>query len=264
MKENYTLITGASKGIGLELTHYLAKNKNNLILVARSKGLLDKIKIDLQKKFDIKVIVLVADLTKEGIAKEIYDYTTKENINVNVLINNAGFGDYGNFVDTSTEKNRNMVQLNIVTLTELCQYYLKDMIKNKDGKIMNVASIASFLPGPLMATYYATKAYVLSFTEALAKELVGTGVSITALCPGTTKTQFFDVANANKQNSNLLNNMKPADPKKVALYGYKKMMKGKVIALYGTSNKILVFLIRFVPRTLVRSIAYKIQSKRSK
>ena len=136
------------------------------------------------------------------------------------------------------------------------------MIKNKSGKIMNVASIASFLPGPLMATYYATKSYVLSFTEALSKELKNTGVSVTALCPGTTRTNFFDVANANEKNSNLLKNMKPADPYKVALYGYKKLMKKRVIALYGGTNKLLVFLIRFVPRSLVRSVAYRIQSKR--
>lgn len=262
MNRHYTLITGASKGIGLELTYFLAKSNHNLIIVARSKGLLEKLKKDLQSKFDIDVIIYVCDLTKENIAKEIYQFTTNQNLLVDVLINNAGFGDYGNFIETSPEKNRDMIQLNIVTLTELCQLYIRDMVTNHQGMVMNVASIASFLPGPLMATYYATKAYVLSFTEAISKELEGTGVSVTALCPGTTKTQFFDVANANQQNSNLLKNLKPADPKKVALYGYKKMMKRKVIALYGPTNKVLVFLIRLAPRSLVRLLAYKIQSKR--
>ncbi len=262
MNKTYTLITGASKGIGLELAYIFAKNKHNLILVARTRELLDKIKADLINKYEILVEVIVEDLTKENVAKDIYNYTKAKKLNVDVLVNNAGFGDYGNFVDTSISKNQDMVQLNIVTLTELSHYYLKDMIKNKSGKIMNVASIASFLPGPLMATYYATKSYVLSFTEALSKELKNTGVSVTALCPGTTRTNFFDVANANEKNSNLLKNMKPADPYKVALYGYKKLMKKKVIALYGGTNKLLVFLIRFVPRSLVRSVAYRIQSKR--
>lgn len=262
MNNNFTLITGASKGIGLELTYLFAKNNHNLILVARSKDLLEIIKHEIESKYKVKVVIISADLTKDDIAKEIYSYTKEQMLNVDILVNNAGFGDYGYFIDTSVSKNKDMVNLNIITLSELCHYYLKDMLEHKNGKIMNVASIASFLPGPLMATYYATKSYVLSFTEALSKELKGTNVSVTALCPGTTKTNFFDVANANEKNSNLLKNMKPADPKKVALYGYKKLMRKKVIALYGASNRLLVFLIRLVPRSLVRSIAYKIQSKR--
>ena len=262
MNNSYTLITGASKGIGLELTYLFAKNKHNLILVARSKDLLEKMKLDIISKYNVLVEVFSCDLTKEEASSDIYNFTTCNNLNVDILVNNAGFGDYGYFVETSMQKNKDMIQLNITTLTDLCHLYLKDMIHKENGKIMNVASIASFLPGPLMATYYATKSYVLSFTEALSKELKGTGVSVTALCPGTTKTNFFDVANANEKNSNLLKNMKPADPKKVALYGYKKLMKKKVIALYGLSNRLLVFLIRLVPRSLVRSIAYKVQSKR--
>ena len=262
MNNSYTLITGASKGIGLELTYLFAKNNHNLILVARSKDLLEKIKDDIISKYNVKVEIFSCDLTKDYSIDDIYNFTTTNNLNVNILVNNAGFGDYGYFVDSSMDKNNDMIQLNITTLTSLCHIYLKDMIKNKEGKIMNVASIASFLPGPLMATYYATKSYVLSFTEALSKELKGTGVSVTALCPGTTRTNFFDVANANEKNSNLLKNMKPADPKKVAIYGYKKMMNNKVVALYGSSNRLLVFLIRFAPRSLVRSVAYKIQSKR--
>ena len=262
MNKSYTLITGASKGIGLELTYLFAKNNNNLILVARSKDLLEKIKEEIINKYNVEVEVFACDLTKDTATNDIYNFTKSNNLEVDVLVNNAGFGDYGYFVETSMDKNKDMIQLNITTLTSLCHIYLKDMISNKKGKIMNVASIASFLPGPLMTTYYATKSYVLSFTEALSKELKGTGVSVTALCPGTTRTNFFDVANANEKNSNLLKNMKPADPKKVALYGYKKLMKNKVIALYGASNKLLVFLIRLVPRSLVRSIAFKIQSKR--
>lgn len=262
MNNTYTLITGASKGIGLELTYLFAKDQHNLILVARSSDLLEQIKLELESLYNIKVVVLAMDLTKEDVAKEIYQYTKDNNLIVDYLVNNAGFGDYGNFIETSPKKNKDMVQLNIVTLTELCQLYGKDMVCNKFGKIMNVASIASFLPGPLMATYYATKSYVLSFSEALSREFKNTGVSVTALCPGTTKTNFFEVAKADKDSSNLLKNLKPADPKDVARYGYKKMKKNKAVAIYGFTNRLMIFGIRLVPRSLVRNIAYKIQSKR--
>ena len=157
-------------------------------------------------------------------------------------------------------KNHNMVHINIISLIDLCYLYAKDMKAYGFGKIMNVASIASFIPGPLMATYYATKSFVLSFSEALSKELKTAKVTVTALCPGTTKTNFFDVASAN--DSNLLKNLKPASPQKVAKYGYKKMMQNKVVAIYGFNNRLMIFATRFAPRRLIRYIAYKIQSKR--
>lgn len=256
----YTLITGASKGIGLEFANLFAKNHYNLVLVARSSDLLNSLKEKLEQEYNIKVVVLTYDLTRENVAYELYEHTTKLGLKIEHLVNNAGFGDYGDFLETSDIKNRNMIQLNIITLMELTKLYAKDMKKYGYGKILNVASIASFLPGPLMATYYATKSFVLSFSEALHKELHKTGITVTALCPGTTKTNFFTEASAN--DSNLLKNLKPADPKDVAKYGYKKMMKGRAVAVYGFSNRFLVFLIRFAPRALVRSVAYKIQSKR--
>lgn len=153
-----------------------------------------------------------------------------------------------------------MININIVTLIDLCYLYAKDMKTYGFGKIMNIASIASFIPGPLMATYYATKSFVLSFSEALSKELKSTKVTVTALCPGTTKTNFFDVASAS--DSNLLKNLRPASPQKVAKYGYKKMMKNKVVAIYGFNNRLMIFATRLVPRKFIRYIAYKIQSKR--
>ena len=258
--ERYTLITGASKGIGYELAKLFAKDHHNLILVARSKDLLLNIKKEFEQKYNIKVIVIDVDLTKENVASDIYNKTKELNFEVEHLINNAGFGDYGFFLETSLEKNRNMIQHNITTLSELCYYYMKDMKEKGYGKVLNVASIASFIPGPLMATYYATKAYVLSFTEALSREFKNTGVKALTLCPGTTKTNFFDVASANE--SNLLKNMKPATPEKVALYGYKRFLKNKDNSKYGFKNRMLIFLVRLVPRKLVRNIAYKIQSKR--
>lgn len=263
MKE-YTLITGASKGIGLELAKIFAQKQENLILVARSTDLLNNLKEEFENKYNIKVVVISCDLTQEKAAQYVYQVTSNLNLKVKHLINNAGFGDYGEFLETSESKNRNMIQLNIITLMELCRYYMDDMKRNGYGKVINVASIASFLPGPLMATYYASKSFVLSFTEALAREFKHTGVTVTALCPGTTQTNFFDVASASEKDSNLLKNLKPAPAFKVAEYGYKKMMKGKVVAIYGFKNRLMIFTIRLVPRSFVRNIAYKIQSKRNK
>lgn len=260
MREGYTLITGASKGIGLELTKIFAQNHHNLILVARSKDLLMEIKNDLTKEYNVKIEVIDADLTINHIATDIYQKTKELGYRVDYLINNAGFGDYGEFLDSSMSKNHNMININIVTLIDLCYLYAKDMKTYGFGKIMNIASIASFIPGPLMATYYATKSFVLSFSEALSKELKSTKVTVTALCLGTTKTNFFDVASAS--DSNLLKNLRPASPQKVAKYGYKKMMKNKVVAIYGFNNRLMIFATRLVPRKFIRYIAYKIQSKR--
>lgn len=258
--DKYTLITGASKGIGLELAKVFAKKKHNLILVARSTDLLEELKRSLCETYNIKVEIFSIDLTSENAAYELYEKTKSKNLEVEHLVNNAGFGDYGSYLETSDTKNQNMIQLNIIALIQLCKVYAIDMKKSGYGRIMNVASIASFLPGPLMATYYASKSFVLSFSEALSREFKNTGITVTALCPGTTKTNFFDVASANE--SNLLNNLKPAPAYKVAIYGYKKLMKGKVVAIYGIKNRLMIFGIRLVPRSLVRNIAYKIQDKR--
>ncbi len=260
MSTKYTLITGASKGIGLELARIFAKEHYNLILVARSKDLLEELQTNFIKEYDIKVEVIALDLTKTDAAEELYQKVHSLDLEVEHLINNAGFGDYGEFLDTSLEKAEQMIQLNILTLVKTCHLFGQDMKKAGYGKIMNVGSIASFIPGPLMATYYATKAFVLSFTEALSVELKDAKISVTALCPGTTRTNFFEVASASK--SDLLKKMKPVCPYKVALYGYKKMMKKKVVALYGFKNRLLVFMTRFAPRKLVRSMVYQIQKKR--
>lgn len=256
----YTLVTGASKGIGLELAKLFAKDKYNLILVARSEDILNNLKVEFEKEYAIKVEVIVSDLTKENAAYELYEKTSNLNLRVEHLINNAGFGDYGEYLETSDSKNRNMIQLNIIALMQLCKLYANDMKKYGYGKIMNVASIASFIPGPLMTTYYASKAFVLSFSEGLAREFKGTSITVTALCPGPTKTNFFDVASAT--DTDILKTFKPASSEKVAKYGYKKMMKGRVVAVYGTLNRAMIFAVRFVPRSLVRNITYRIQRKR--
>ena len=162
MSTKYTLITGASKGIGLELARIFAKEHYNLILVARSKDLLEELQTNFIKEYDIKVEVIALDLTKTDAAEELYQKVHSLDLEVEHLINNAGFGDYGEFLDTSLEKAEQMIQLNILTLVKTCHLFGQDMKKAGYGKIMNVGSIASFIPGPLMATYYATKAFVLS------------------------------------------------------------------------------------------------------
>lgn len=260
MADKYTLITGASKGIGLELVKICAKFHHNLIIVARSEETLLQLKNLYEKEANIKVEVIPLDLATKDAADILYQKVTSLNLEVEILINNAGLGDYGEFLNTSLSKAEQMINLNIMTLMKLCHLFGNDMKKRKNGKIMNVGSIASFIPGPLMATYYATKSFVLSFSEALSVELKKDHISVTALCPGTTRTNFFDVASAGE--SDILKKMKPVCPYKVALYGYKKMMKKKVIALYGAKNHLVIFLSRFAPRKLVRKMVYQIQRKR--
>ena len=260
--KNYALITGASKGIGLELAKLFAKDGYSLVMVARSNDLLEKLKEEFTKEYGVDVVCIAKDLSNPSSAKEVYDETDKLGLRIDYLVNNAGFGDYGPFLDCNIERHDNMIQLNITTLINLCYYYGRDMRINHVGKIINIGSIASFFSGPLMSTYYATKAFVLSFSEALSKELKDDGVTVTVICPGTTATNFFDVANASSDKTNLLKKMHPASPVAVAKYGYQKAMKNKVIAIYGAKNRTAIFFNRFISRRLSRSIVYKIQSER--
>lgn len=260
--KNYALITGASKGIGLEIAKLFAKDGYPLILVARSIDLLIQIKHTFEEEYHINVKVIEKDLSDLSAAKQIYEAVKKENLQVDYLVNNAGFGDYGYFLDANIDKHVKMVHLNITTLIELCYYFGNDMKNKKFGRILNVGSIASFFPGPLMASYYATKAFVLSFSEALQKELEHTGVSVSVLCPGTTATNFFDNANATTEKTDLLKKMHPANPADVAKYGYQKMMKKKTIIIYGFKNKTAIFMNRLISHKVARNMVYRIQKKR--
>lgn len=260
--KNYALITGASKGIGLELAKLFAKDGYNLIIVARSREILEKIKLEFEERYHIIVKVIAKDLTNVISAKELFEEVKKCNLKVDYLINNAGFGDYGEFLDADINHHINMINLNIISLMQLCSYFGNEMKKNGFGKIMNLGSIASFFPGPLMATYYATKAFVLSFSEALSRELKNSGVSITVLCPGTTDTNFFNNANATSDKTNLLKKMHPATPESVARYGYNKMMKNQVVAIHSIKNRTAIFMNRFISRKFSRNIVYNIQKKR--
>lgn len=247
MKSRNVLITGASGGIGLELAKIFATRGYNIIIVARSADKLHALAADLvHTGADVKVIGL--DLSVPHAAQSLYSRLKQDGLHVDILINNAGFGLYGEFADTSWEKECQMLNLNIIALTELTKLYVQDMKHQQYGRILNVASVAAFMPGPYMAVYFASKAYVLSFSEALAAELKGTGVTVTALCPGPTRTGFETTANANE--SGLFEKMPQANALDVAEYAYKALMKGKKVAVQGWFNKVNVLLVRLLPKRL--------------
>jgi short-subunit dehydrogenase len=253
------LITGASNGIGLELAKIHASKGGNLVLVARNKSKLDELKKELENQYKVSVYIIGKDLSVFNSAQEVYDETNKQNIKIDYLINNAGFGDFGMFVDSDWNKELQMINLNITTLTQFTKLYLQDMVKHRSGKIMNVASTAAFQPGPIMAVYFATKAYVLSFSEAVNNEVSDKGVTVTTLCPGATESGFQ--AAAAMEESNLVKGRKLPTSKEVAEYGYAAMLKGKTVAIHGLMNWILANSVRFTPRSLVVKITRKIQGK---
>lgn len=257
--KNTALITGSSNGIGLELAKVHASKGGDLVLVARNKSKLDELKTELEKQFKVSVYTIGKDLSVTNAAQEIYDETNKQNIQVDYLINNAGFGDFGMFVETNWSKELQMINLNITTLTHFTKLYLQDMVKRRSGKIMNVASTAAFQSGPTMAVYCATKAYVLSFTEAVSNEVSDKGITITALCPGATETGFQ--AAGGMEESELFKGKKLPTAKEVAEYGYTSMIKGKTVAIHGIMNYIMSNSIRFIPRAMVLKVSRKLLDK---
>jgi hypothetical protein len=253
------LITGASSGIGLELAHVMAKEKHNLVLVARSIGKLNALAEELIQAHGIKVQTYKADLSNPKEIENLYQQTQKDDIEISYLINNAGFGEYGNFIENDWEKLNSMMQLNMVSLVHLTKLYAQNMVSSKFGKIMNVASTAAFQPLPYFAVYAATKAFVLSFSEATASELKDHGITVTALCPGLTGTGFVEAANM--ENTKFLDKAKPgmATAEEVAEYGYEAMMKGKTVAVHGMLNSLMAQSSRFLPRDLLTTMAKKMQ-----
>ena len=247
------LITGASSGLGKEFAKIHASKGDNLVLVARSKDKLESLKFDLEKQFGISVYVIVKDLSDQYAPKAVYEQLKIQKIKVDYLINNAGFGDFGLFAETNWEKQLEMINVNVTCLTYLTRLFLPDMILNKFGRILNVASTAAFQPGPTMSVYFATKAFVLSFSEAIANELKGTGVTVTALCPGATETGFKTAASLDE--SKLFKGSQIATPKEVAEFGYSKMMEGKTVAIHGIVNNLMAQSVRFAPRNVVTTIA---------
>lgn len=229
------LITGASNGIGKEFAQIFAEKGYNLVLVARSESKLNSIAKEFETKYKVRVTVLTQDLSKTNIASKIYSEIKDRGIIIDILINNAGFGDFGFFIDSDLRKITEMINLNITTLTELTSLFVKDMVKRNSGKILNIASTAAFQPIPKFAAYAATKSYVLHFTEALHYELKDTDISVSVLCPGPTSTGFEKRAKAEK--SNIFKN--GMDAKVVAKIGYKGLMQNKMTIIPGFKNKLM-------------------------
>lgn len=254
------LITGASGGIGLELARLCAKGGHDIILVARRKDKLEEIGKYLSGMYNVRSEIIVADLVDPDAPRAIHDAVQKLGLGVDVLINNAGFGQWGLFGRAELSRQLDMVQVNISALMVLTRLFLPTMITQRKGRIMNVSSVAGFLPGPLMATYYASKAFVQSFSEAISNELKGTGITVTALCPGPTRTGFAN--EAGYAASNLFRTPGVMEAAPVALAGYNGMMRGKAIVVPGWKNKALLFTLRLGPRWLVRMISRKLQETR--
>ncbi|HXA03055.1 MAG TPA: SDR family oxidoreductase [Cytophagaceae bacterium] len=253
------LITGASSGIGLELAKIFAQNNHDLVIVARSEDKLLELAQELERKNNIKVKVIVRDLTEPMASYLLYSQLIHEKINIDILINNAGFGTFGHFVTTDLRKQTDMLQLNIIALTQLCHYFGKEMIKAGKGQILNIASTAAFQPGPLMAVYFASKAYVLSFSEALHNEFSDKGVSVSCLCPGLTETGFQRTAVM--EEVGMVKGKKMMSAAEVAETAFKGLIKNKTIIIPGIKNKLLAFSVRFSPRSLVTKVARSIMEK---
>lgn len=252
------LITGSSNGIGYELAQIHASKGGDLVLVARNGNKLEEMKAALEKKH-IKVHVISKDLSLTDSAKEVYDELLQNNISIDYLINNAGFGNFGLFAESDWNRQEQMINLNVLTLVHLTWLFLPQMIKRESGKIMNVASVASFSPGPTMAVYFATKAFVLSFSEAINNEVSSNGITVTALCPGSTVSGFREAASLN---GNSLYTKATPSAHEVALFGYRAMMKGRAVAIHGLKNTIMANSIRFAPRSLVTKFARRVQEKK--
>jgi short-subunit dehydrogenase len=253
------LITGASGGIGYELTKLFANDRYNLVLVARSAPKLAQVADELQRQFGISAKAIPLDLTAPPAPQFLFDELQREDIAVDILVNNAGYGVFGEFAKIPLEDTLGQIQLNVTALTHLTKLFLAPMIERHSGKILNVASTAGFQPGPLMAVYYATKAYVISCSEALANELSGSGVTVTCLCPGATDTGFQ--GRAGIEDTMLFKKLRPMDAKAVALDGYRGLLAGKTVVISGFRNWLLAESLRFSPRKLVTAISRKVLDK---
>jgi len=253
------LITGASGGIGYELAKLFARDHYNLVLVARSTDKLNQIAAELQGQFGINVKAIALDLSSAPAAKFLFDQLKREQIALDVLVNNAGFGTFGEFAQTAEDEILGQIQLNVTALTYLTRLFLPGMLERRSGKIMNVASTAAFQPGPLMAVYYATKAYVLSFSEALANEVVGSGVIVSCFCPGATDTGF--AKRAGSENSRLFKKIGAMNAATVARDGYRGLMAARTVVISGTQNWLVAESVRFAPRKWVTAVSRWVAEK---
>jgi short-subunit dehydrogenase len=253
-KDSYALVTGASSGMGYEYAKLFAKDGKNLVVVARSGDKLEGLKKDLEKAHGIKVKVLVKDLSDPKAPQDIFSELEKEGINIDVLVNNAGFPVHGRFSETDWQEEAKMVQVNVVALTQLTKLFLPKMLRNKSGKILNISSSAGFVPSPWYSVYGGTKHYVLGFSNAIANELKGTGVSVACLCPGNTETLFWTRGGAEdtKAHKQRISQM---DAATAARIGYRALAKGKTTEVAGFSANLMYYITRLSPRKLVIRIS---------
>lgn len=253
------LITGASSGIGREIAWLAGKDHRDVVLVGRRRERLDLFAGELTSRFGVAAEVVIADLSEPGAPARVFAAAEKRGP-IEVLVNAAGLGVHGFFHETPLAQERETILVNVLALTELTKYCVPGMVERRRGRILNVASTAAFQPGPLMAVYYATKAYVLSFTEALAEELSGTGVTATALCPGPTMTGFQEMAGL--ADVPMLRGPLVLDVAKVARAGWRGAMRGRRVVVPGIANRVLAAGARLSPRRLTTKIARKLQEKR--
>jgi short-subunit dehydrogenase len=249
-KEGYALVTGASSGIGYELARLFAKDGKDIVVVARSKDKLEELKGDLEKKHGTKVKVLVKDLSDPKSPLEIFSELEEEGVNVDVLVNNAGFAVAGLFSGTDWQEEAEMIQVNIIALTQLTKSFLKKMLEKKSGKILNISSVTGFIPSPWGSVYGGTKHYVLGFSNAIANELKGSGVSVTCFCPGVTKTLLWKRANAESSKA-LQHGVLVMDAATTARLAYRALEKGKTTAAGGLLTSLMIFQARLLPRNLL-------------
>lgn len=252
------LITGASSGIGLELAKLFARNKIDLVLVARSADKLETIARELAVQYDITATVIVSDLSQANAAIELFRETQTRGLAIDYLVNNAGFGILDKFLSTDLNRELEMIQLHVATTTTLTKLYATEMAAHGGGRILNVASTAAFQPGPWMAVYYATKAYMLSYSEAANEALKGSGVTVTCLCPGPTPTNFQ--VRAKNRKKGILRHVKTS-VEYVAKRGYTAMHAGKPLVIPGILNQIGAFAVRLLPRRIVTFLSRKASEK---
>lgn len=258
------LITGASGGIGEAIARQLAARGAHLILVARSEGKMLALAQELSAKHGIQATVIALDLTRPDAGEVLEREVQTRNLTVDILVNNAGFGGFSEFWTQDAGEINRMVAVNIAALTDLTRRFLPDMVARGRGRVLNVASTAAFLPGPLMAVYYASKAYVLSLSEGVNEELRGTGVSVTALCPGPVETGFQDAASLNESKllSGNTRNLTMLSADEVAKQGVNAMLRGQAVLVAGGVNKVQTLLPRFLPRAAVARLIARVQARK--
>jgi len=251
MANHTALITGASSGIGLELARRFAADGHDLVVIARRAAALDALVAEVTRAHGVKATAISVDLAQPGGARHIYDELLRAGTTIDVVVNNAGFGLHGTVAKLPLDRQLEMIQVNVTALTELTRLFLPGMLERNRGGVLNVGSTAGFQPGPMMAVYYATKAYVVSFTEALAEEVTGSALRISCLAPGPTATGFAEEANMTETRLFRLGTMSAAD---VARIGYEGWKRRKVLVVPGVTNRLGVALVRVSPRLVVRKL----------